>query len=264
MKRQSPTAVFVPAAQLGIAATEAMPNPAPFAYRDYVAAKSAIKRGLQRGPFYGLVVGASGTGKTSLVRDLSADLDRHQHQLLYLSAPRVSLLSVVRYFAQTLRVTPRRSSLETIKVIADVLASQPTHLIAWIDEAAGLPADTLSELRSMAEFNCDVPQVFSVVFAGPPEFRLLLDAPALFPLKRRITVRAALEGLRRDELDAFLAHRFGPDAKRMVVGLRDELFERAHGIPALLDRVVRYALERAGRGTVEEDVLREAFDVCAL
>lgn len=264
MKRPSSTAASIPAAQLAIAVAEATANPAPFAYRDYVAAKSDIKGALLRGPFYGLVVGASGTGKTSLVRDLSADLDRHQHQLLYLSAPRVSLLSVVRYFAQTLRVTPRRSSLETIKVIADVLASQPTHLLAWIDEAAGLPADTLSELRSMAEFNCDVPQVFSVVLAGPPELRLLLDAPALFPLKRRITVRAVLEGLGRDELDAFLTHRFGPEAKRMLVGLRDELFERAHGVPALLDRVVRHALERAGRGSVDDESLREAFDACAL
>jgi type II secretory pathway predicted ATPase ExeA len=264
MKRSSPTSVSAPAAQLAIAATEATPNPAPFAYRDYVTGKSDLKGALGRGPFYGLVIGASGTGKTSLARDLSAELDRHQHQLLYLSAPRVSLLSVVRYFAQSLRVTPRRSSLETIKVIADVLASQPTHLVAWIDEAAGLPADTLSELRSMAEFNCDVPQVFSVVLAGPPELRLLLDAPALFPLKRRITVRATLDGLRRDELDAFLTHRFGADARRMVVGLRDELFERAHGVPALVDRVVRYALERAGRGTVEDEALREAFDACAL
>ena len=262
MKRSS--LIPVPAPHLPTAAAELAPNPAPFPYRDYVAAMNDLKAALTRGPFYGQVVGASGTGKTSLARELSADLDRHQHQFLYLSAPRVSLLSVVRYFAQTLRITPRRSSLETIKVIADVLQTQPTHLVAWIDEAAGLPADTLSELRSMAEFNCEVPQVFSVVLAGPPELRLLLDAPALFPLKRRITVRAVLEGLRTDELDAFLAHRFGTDAKRLAPGLLDELFERAHGVPALLDRVVRYALERAGRGAVDDEALREAFDACAL
>jgi type II secretory pathway predicted ATPase ExeA len=264
MKRSSLSSVPAPTPQLPMAAADLAPNPAPFPYRDYVAAKDYLKGALGRGPFYGLVVGASGTGKTSLAREVSADLDRHQHQFLYLSAPRVSMLSVVRYFAQILRVTPRRSSLETIKVIADVLQAQPTHLVAWIDEAAGLPADTLSELRSMAEFNCEAPQVFSVVLSGTPELRLLLDAPSLFPLKRRITVRAALEGLHRDELDAFLAHRLGAEAKRIVPGLRDELFERAHGTPALIDRVVHFALDRAGRGLVEEEALREVFDACAL
>jgi len=246
-------------------ADEAAPNLAPFPYRDYLAARTELASALERGPFYALILGASGTGKTSLVRELSAILDRHRHQLLYLSAPRVSLLSVVRYFAQALRVTPRRSSLETIKVIADVLQAQPTQLVAWIDEAAGLPPDTLSELRSMAEFNHEVPQVFSIVLAGTPELRQSLDAPALFPLKRRITVRVSLDGLRRDELDPFLLHRFGAaEHKRIPVGLRDELFERANGIPALVDRVVRHALGRAGKSPIDDERLREAFDACSL
>jgi type II secretory pathway predicted ATPase ExeA len=254
----------VPAAAASPAADPA-PNPAPFPYRDYVAARTALTAALARGPFYGLVLGASGTGKTSLVRDLDAALDRHQHQLLYLSAPRVSLLSVVRYFAQALRVTPRRSSLETIKVLADALAAQPAQLVAWIDEAGGLPPDTLSELRSMAEFNHEVPQVFSVVLAGTPELRQALDAPALFPLKRRLSLHVTLEGLRRDELDAFLHHRFGGlEAPRIVPDARDELFERAHGVPALLDRVVRHALGRVARGPVDDEPLREAFDACGL
>jgi type II secretory pathway predicted ATPase ExeA len=264
MKRSNPSTVSAPTAQLAIAVSEATANPAPFPYRDYIAAKSQLQTALERGPFYARVVGASGTGKTSLARDLVADLDRHRYQFLYLSAQRVSLLAVARFFAQTLRVAPRRNSLETIKAIADVLESQPTHLVAWIDEAADLPTTTLSELRTMAEFRCDLAPVFSVVLAGPPELRLVLDAPALFPLKRRITVLPVLDGLRRDELDPFLTHRFGGEAKRIDIAARDELFERVHGVPALVDRVVRHALGHIDRATVDDDSLREAFDACAL
>lgn len=241
------------------------PNLAPFPYRDWLAARAQIESSLRAGAFYGLVLGGSGTGKTSLVRELSSGLDRHQHQLLYLSAPRVSLLSITRFFAQVLRVTPRRSSLETIKVIADALRAQPTQLIAWIDEAGSMPVETLGELRSLAEFTCEVPQIFSVVLSGTPELKALLDTPALFPLKRRIGVRIVLEGLRRDELDPFVLHRFGSaDSRRLPLSLRDELFERTRGVPALIDRVCRHSLDRAGKATVGEDHLREALDAAAL
>lgn len=241
------------------------PDPAPFPYQDYVKAKADLEAALERGPFWGVVFGVSGTGKTSLVRELSASIDRHQHQILYLSSPRVSLLSVTRYFAQVLRVPPRRSSLETIKVIAEFLERQPTRLLAWIDEATGVPVDTLSELRSLAEFNHEVPQIFSIVLSGTPELRTALDSPALFPLRRRITVRSTLDGLRREELDAFLGHRFGAaDQKRVPQGLRDELFERTRALPALCDRVVRHALERAQKGTITDEHLREALDASGL
>jgi type II secretory pathway predicted ATPase ExeA len=155
--------------------------------------------------------------------------------------------------------------LETIKVISDHLRSQPTHLVAWIDEAAGIPENTLGELRLLAEFNHEVPQVFSIVLSGPPELRTTLDQPSLFPLKRRVTVRCTLEGLRRDELDPFLLHRFSSaEARRIPLGLRDELFERTRAVPALLDRVVRSALDRAGKGAVTDESLKEALDVAGL
>jgi type II secretory pathway predicted ATPase ExeA len=257
MKRNAPApAVPVP---------EAAPQSASFPYRDYRAAREEILAALAAGPFYGLILGASGTGKTSLMREIAPALDRRTHQLLYLSAPKVSLLSIARYFASVLRLTPKRSSLETIKLIADQLQAQPATLIAWIDEAASIPVDTLSELRSLAEFHPEIPQIFSVVLAGPPELKTTLDAPTLFPLKRRISVRCSLQGLARDELDAFLLHRFGSaDQARLPTGLRDELFERAHGIPALIDRLARVALRRAQPGQVRDEHLREALDVCTL
>jgi general secretion pathway protein A len=237
----------------------------PFPYRDYIAAKDGLSAALRGSAFYALVTGPSGTGKTSLARDVSAGLDRRAHQFLYLSSPKVSLLSIVRYFAQVLRVTPKRSSLETIKVIADQLQAQPTQLVAWIDEAAAVPADTMSELRTLAEFNHEVPQIFTIILSGPPELKSLLDLPALFPLKRRISVRCPLGGLRQDELEPFLVHRFGAgDARRIPLGLREELFERTHGVPALVDRVARTVLERVGKGVVGDESLREALDVAGL
>lgn len=242
---------------------ELSPNPAPFPYRDWTTAKDELEAALRRGTCYGLVTGASGTGKTSLCHALTAALDEPRGQLLYLSASRVSLLSVVRYVAQVLRVPPRRSSVETIKVLVDVIKDRTTRPVLWIDEADHLPVATLTELRSLIEFDPAPQPLLSLILSGPPELKTQLEAPELFPLKRRLVVRVALDGLRRDELDAFLAHRFGDAARRVPPSLKDELFERTRGAPALVDRVVAYALARTAK-TLGDAELREALDVTGL
>lgn len=242
---------------------ELSPNPAPFPYRDWAIAKDELEAALRRGTCYGLVTGASGTGKTSLGHALTAALDELRSQLLYLSASRVSLLSVVRYVAQVLRVPPRRSSVETTKALVDVIKDRTLRPVLWIDEADRLPVATLTELRSLIEFDPAPQPLLSLILSGPPELKAQLEAPELFPLKRRLVVRVALDGLRRDELDAFLAHRFGEAAQRVPPSLKDELFERTRGAPALVDRVVAYALARTTK-TLGDAELREALDVIGL
>jgi len=245
------------------AINETMPIAAPFPYHDWTQAKDGLEAAVAHGTFYALVTGASGTGKTSLCHALSASVDRQKTQVLYLSASRVSLLSVVRYFAQVLRVPPRRSSVETTKALVDVLRERSARPILWIDEADRMPRDTLTELRSLVEFDPDPAPLLSLVLAGPPQLRATLDAPEMFPLKRRISVRVILEGLRRDELDAFLVHRFGDGARRVPAALKDDLFERTRGAPALVDRVVGHALARTARTLGDAD-LREALDGAGL
>lgn len=241
---------------------ETPPNPAPFPYRDWTSAKDELESQLRRGTFYGLVTGASGTGKTSLCHAIAASLEDGR-QLLYLSASRVSLLSVVRYFAQVLRVTPRRSSIETTKVLVDVIKDRSVRPVLWIDEADHLPMATLTELRSLVEFEPAPQPLLSLILSGSPELRSALELPALFPLKRRLVVRVTLDGLRRDELDAFLLHRFGDAARRVPPSLRDELFERTRGTPALVDRVLAGALPRTTK-MLGGGELREALDAAGL
>jgi MSHA biogenesis protein MshM len=238
-------------------------NLAPFPYRDWLTAKDQLEAALRRGPCYGMVTGASGTGKTSLCHVLTTSDGDARWQMLYLSAARVSLLGVVRYFAQVLRVTPRRSSVETIKVLVDVIKDRATRLVLWVDEADRMPTATLTELRSLVEPDPAPTPLVSLVLSGPPELRTALDAPQLFPLKRRLAVRATLDGLRRDELDPFLVHRFGDAARRVPAALKDELFERSRGAPALVDRVVGHGLARTAK-TLGDGELREALDAAGL
>lgn len=244
----------------------APPRDAPFLYRDYVLARTSLEAAVRRGPFYGLLTGASGTGKTAIAHDLMARLDRHRHNMIYISSSLASVVGIARFLSQSLLVSPRRSHLETVQTLSDAMRASPAHIILWLDEADQVPLAALAELRVIAECAIGVPQLFSVVFCGLPALRGVLDVQALFPLKRRISVRCALEGLRREELEPYLVHRFGAgDARRISAGAHDELFERSLGTPGLLLRVVGHALECSGAAApVTDQDLRRAFDAVGL
>lgn len=231
------------------------PNAAPFPYADYVQAKKTLQQTLRGPRFYGLVRGASGMGKTCLLRDISGTLDRHRHQVVYISSSKVSIVGIVRFLAQTLHVSPRRSYLETVHLLSEAIRAQAAHMLIWIDEADQMEGATLQEIRMLAESDLGTEPLATVVLSGLPALAAHMDAPALFPFKRRVTLRCSLAGLRRDELDPFVEHRFGStDAPRIPTAVRDELFERTQATPALIDTVVRHALTRASGRLDAEDV----------
>jgi len=245
-------------------ATADGPSASPFPYNDYVEARTALRLALRHRPFYALVAGASGMGKTCLLRDIAASLDRHRHHIVYVSSSRASLVGIVRFLAQTLHVSPRRTYLETVQVLTEAIQAQTAHLLLWVDEAHAVDTATLQEVRMVAEADLGAEQILSVVLSGLPSLVAHLDAPPLFPLKRRIALRLRLDGLRRDELDPFLDHRFGrSEAQRVPDTVRDELFERTQAAPALIDSVVRQALSTS-TGQLDSEAIRAILDRQAL
>jgi type II secretory pathway predicted ATPase ExeA len=243
--------------------TPTIPNEGPFPYRDYEAARTALRRAIGAGHLFAAVFGPSGTGKSALARQLAADLaESSRCQLVYVSSASASAFGLVNTVARALRVSPGRSSLETAQLVAAALKSAPVRYVLWLDEACQVRALVLREIRVLAESDLTSPQILSVVLSGLPELRQTLDAPELFPLKRRISLRCQLSGLGRDELDGFLAHRFGSATTTRFSGEhKDELFERTEAVPALVQKVVRFALDRAGSGPITDAILREGFDV---
>lgn len=239
----------------------------PFHYGDYVSAKTALLDALQGPCFYALVVGAPGTGKTSLLREIAAQCDSRRHHIAYLSSARASLTGIVHLLARRLHLRPRRSHLECVEALTQVMAAQTARVLLWLDEAEQIDVATLEQLRTLVEAT-PTGRSFSVVLAGQPALESRLDTPRLAPLAHRLDLRLSLTGLRRDELDAFLAHRFGTEAAaRLSPSALDELFERCAAVPALLDRIVRRLLALSlypHPGVIDVDQVRAVLDRASL
>jgi general secretion pathway protein A len=213
-------------------------------YSDFDAARDQLARAIPAGPFYGILVGPSGSGKTSLLREVASTLDRHRFQSHYLAHSGTSTSGLGRFLAEILHITPRRSHTETLHAMSQALRALPFRIILFVDEAHLLGDDALQEVRLLAESELESPPLFTVLLSGAPELKKRLDAPFLFPLKRRITVRLELTGLRQDEVGPFLSFRLGEEAaSRFSPEILPIIFERTRGIPALVECLARLCLE---------------------
>ena len=181
----------------------------PFPYGDYEAARTALRRAIGSGHVFASLEAPSGAGKSTLVRQLAPELESSRVQILYVSSSSASTYGLLNTLARALRVPPLRSCLETSQLVASALKGAPVRYALWLDEADEVSSDTLREVRILAEADLTSSQILSVVLSGLPALRAVLDAPELFPLKRRIALRLKLTGLSKDELDPFLSHRFG-------------------------------------------------------
>jgi general secretion pathway protein A len=232
-------------------------------YSDFDDAKEKLLAALHRGPFYGLLVGESGTGKSSLLRRVAAICDRHRYHMVYLAGSQTTKSGLGRYLVDILHLTRRQSHVETLGALTQILRESPARLILLLDEAHQLPDSTLQEARLLAESDLAPTQLFSVVFAGTLELKTKLDATALFPLKRRISLRLELTGLKKDEVQPFLLARVD-GSERLAEDLVAAIFERARGIPALIEDLARTCLLSApGKEPIALSSVEEVLEAWA-
>lgn len=224
-------------------------NRSPYPFADFVRAKDNLAQALvEFDETYAMLTGETGTGKTALLRELRSQLDRTRHRVLYFAeARKLGAAGLVKVVGESLRVRTSMCHSVSLDRLLRALSEQSHTILLWMDEAQDLPAETLAEVRALAESDLDGARRVQVLFVGLPKLRAEMQAhPYLW---RRIVVREEITGLVFGELQDFLDHHFtgGQSARLCELGLTT-LFERAGGVPGLLLPMYRAVLARAGAG----------------
>ena len=224
-------------------------NRSPYPFSDFVRAKDNLAHALvEIDETYAMLTGETGSGKTALLRELRSQLDRTRHRVLYFSeARKLGAAGLIKVIGETLRVRTSLCHSLSLDRLLRALSEETHTILLWLDEAQDLPAETLAEVRALAESDLDGARRVQVLFVGLPRLRAELQAhPYLW---RRIVVREEITGLVFDELQDFLDHHFpGGQGKRLCDQGMTALFERAGGVPGLLLPMYRAVLRRAGTG----------------
>jgi general secretion pathway protein A len=204
----------------------------------------------QAGGFIQLT-GEVGTGKTTTIRSLLAQVPKEAEVALVLN-PRITAAEFLLTICEELGIGVPDESVRSIKDLVDILNayllrahSRGQRVVLVVDEAHNLDPEVLEQLRLLTNLETETQKLLQIILIGQPELRELLDRNDLRQLAQRITGRYHLNPLSRDETAAYVRHRLrvaGSTSDIFSNGALAEMHRLAGGVPRLINVISDRAL----------------------
>ena len=155
-----------------------------------------------------LLIGETGTGKTTLVVSLLAQNYAHL-RVAYVSNPKLGFEGLSRDIARQLGISPAPDRLAMSDAFDSYLAALPAgdRAVVIVDEAQALTDELLDELRLFSNRDGGAEKRLHFIFVGQPGLLNRLQAPALRQVNGRIGVRALLNPLEAAEARGYVDYR---------------------------------------------------------
>ncbi len=167
------------------------------------------------------VVGEVGSGKTMLCRMLELKLPP-EVEIVYIANPNITPEHILHTIAIELEIGVDESSsrLEVMQKLQHFLLERHKNgyqIVVFVEEAQGMPIETLEEIRLMSNLETDQDKLLQIVLFGQPELDENLKQPDIRQLKERITHSFFLNPFTPEEVHKYLNFRMtiagyhGPD-----------------------------------------------------
>lgn len=211
----------------------------------------------------GLITGASGVGKSALLKRVWHELRGPGVQVHYLHLAQLSSNDLLRLLVRTLGETPLWSKDQLLGQIRQRAQQAEGTLVVLLDEAHLLQAATLTDLRLLVSSALDDQPLLKLVLAGQPPLLELLRRQR--DVLDRISVRYHLHPLSKPQTAAYL------DFHLRAVGGAENLFESpvkdlihdyTGGVPRQINNLATACLLQAAvrnAARVDESLLQQTL-----
>lgn len=181
-----------------------------FGHPSYDDAKAYLKYAVSEGEGFVVITGAPGTGKTTLISTLLAELDRTRVHVATLTNVQLDTSNLVNMVADEfgLRADDNKSGL--LSRLVQFLKHQRIgggRSILIVDEAQGLSVGALEELRLLSNLQHENRLLLQVFLVGQEPLMGMIRAPGMEQLHQRVIAASHIKPLQQDETRAYVEHR---------------------------------------------------------
>ena len=211
---------------------------------------AALKYGVTSNSGFLVLTGGVGTGKTTLINALAAEL-KDSHYLCILSNPILETNDFYHYFAAKLGLlydgNKTRFLLMLSQLLEKCLASNRKVLLI-IDEAHALAHNLFEEIRFLENVSAEQKNVLCIFLVGQPELLERLAGENLKSIRQRIGIRCHLEPLSRQGVEEYIYFRLGAAGRKnsfaslFTEKAIDCIYEATGGVPRVINVLCDNAL----------------------
>jgi general secretion pathway protein A len=230
-----------------------------FLYRSesHEEAISQLQQSIRRKEGFIVLTGDIGTGKTTICRALLEQLDASVFTSLILN-PFLSIEELLREVLLDFGVVSREgvrsgriataSKHQLISALHDFLLSlMAIHgsAVLVIDEAQHLSPQVLEQIRIISNLETNESKLLQIVLVGQLNLLDVLAEAEMRQLNQRISIRAQLKPLNREEVEAYIAHRLWVARGSTAVTFEPAALDLGHRYTSGVPRIINLLCDRA-------------------
>lgn len=193
---------------------------------------------------FGVITGAPGRGKTTVIRHFTGNLNQSLYKIFYTSLSTLTLNEFYRHLAMEMGLEPMSKKSDNFKLIQNEISRQALEKkitpVIIIDEASYINNAILNDFKMLFNFEMDSKDRAVMLLVGLPTLNNTLRLVANEPLRQRITMNYSLDSLSKEESKEYITSKLNCAKSNTAVfneNAIEAIVNASNGVPRIINKI---------------------------